>query len=158
MIENRENRTKVIIAKHCELDGIKFDSLGERDFYVQLVRVFGLENVYRAGKIEIIPNCPNSPGMYWDADFEVFHKGQHKIFEYKGSLKKEVKGNREFMHKWAMINSHFSKCDVSRFHVFIGDLYYPIWNTSTGKRIVQNIHALKLMSDLDIKDLFSSNI
>lgn len=152
--EKREKTAALKQAIHCELDGMKFDSLGERAFYIRLVRIFGSTNVYRAGKIEIVAKCENSPGMYWDADFEVFHEGKSKIFEYKGSLKKNVKGNREFFHKWSMIHSKFSPLNSAKFHVFFQELYYPIWHTELGKVTVPGIHALVLMTDADIKALF----
>lgn len=154
VIEKREKVAKSLQAVHCELDGVKFDSLGERAFYIRLVRIFGSVNVHRSGRIEIVAKCANSPGMYWDADFEVFHEGKNKIFEYKGSLKKNIKGNREFFHKWSMIHSKFSSLNPAKFHTFVQELYYPVWQTELGKVTVPGIHAVGLMTDSDIKALF----
>ena len=151
--EKREVKSNPKQAKHCELNGIKFDSLGERDFYVRLCRIFGSKNVARGSRVVLVDSTVESPGMGWMPDFNVEHKGQCFIIEFKGCLKAEVPGVREFLLKWSVLHSLYSPTTTLRYLTFCGDDRIPKWNTELGKKPLPSVFYSKNLTDKTIYEL-----
>ena len=151
--EKREAKGNPKQARHCELNGIKFDSLGERDFYVRLCRIFGASNVARGARVPLIDSTEESPGLGWMPDFQVKHKGQPFTIEYKGCLRSEIQGTREFILKWSVLHSLYSPLTTLRYLVFCDDSYIPKWSTEVGRRTLPSIFCSKNLTDKRIYEI-----
>ena len=151
--ERKEAKGNSRQAKHCELNGIKFDSLAERDFYVRLCRVFGSKSVVRGLRVVLIEPTGESPGIAWMPDFNVEHKGQCFIIEFKGCLKAEVPGIREFLLKWSILHSLYSPITTLRYLTFCNDDRIVKWNTELGKKSLPSVYCSKNLTDKNIYEL-----
>ena len=151
--ENREAKQGSKQAKHCELNGIKFDSMGERNFYIRLCRIFGSNNVVRGQRVNLIDSTEESPGLGWMPDFQIKHKGQPFTIEYKGCLRSEIQGTREFTLKWSVLHSLYSPLTTLRYLTFCDDGYIPKWSTEVGRRTLPSIFCSKNLTDKRIYEL-----
>ena len=151
--EKREAKGNPKQAKHCELNGIKFDSLGERDFYVRLCRIFGTNNVVRGVRVTLINSTEESPGLGWIPDFQIKHKGQPFTIEYKGCLRSEIKGTREFTLKWSVLHSLYSPLTTLRYLTFCDDGYIPKWSTEVGRRTLPSVFCSAFLPDKRIYEI-----
>ena len=151
--EKKEPKRTSVQAKHCELNGIKFDSLAERDFYVRLCHVFGSKSVVRGSKVVLIEATVESPGIGWSPDFNVEHKGQCFIIEFKGCLRAEVPGVREFLLKWAILHSLYSPITTLRYLTFCDDDRILKWNTELGRKTLPSVFCSKNLTNKNIYEL-----
>lgn len=143
-----------IVAKHCKFNGVDFDSLEERDFYVRLLRIFGNDNVMRCGRVELIPSTQNSPAMTWDIDFKVHHKGFVFLVEYKGLIHGRREHHREFFTK-LLISKMITQLEVI---VFSPDNACPKWQTQDGLKPCPNFYSSRILNDADIYDIFQEKV
>ena len=151
--EKKEPKRTSVQAKHCELNGIKFDSLAERDFYVRLCHVFGSKSVVRGSRVVLIEPTVESPGIGWSPDFNVEHKGQCFIIEFKGCLRAEVPGVREFLLKWAALHSLYSPITTLRYLTFCDDDRILKWNTELGRKTLPSVFCSKNLTNKNIYEL-----
>ena len=141
--ELKESVKRNMQAKHCELNGIKFDSLGERDFYVKASFAFGAGNVFRAPTISLHTSCCNDiPSIKWTPDFVVTYGEINFYLEYKGSARKSVFGNEVFMLKWALAQATRNYTS-NKFLCFVEDGWGPRWKTEKGFCPVPHIYSNK---------------
>lgn len=151
--ERKETKGNFKQAKHCELNGIKFDSVGERNFYVRLCRIFGHKNVARGSRVVLVKPTEESPGLRWLPDFQVIHKSRMFTIEYKGCLRSDVQGTREFVLKWAVLHSLCDSLTTSKYLVFCDNDYIPAWSTETGRRPLPSVFCSKNLTDEHIYEI-----
>lgn len=157
----KESTKRNMQAVHCELNGIKFDSKGERDFYTKLVCAFGLANVNRSPTIVLTDStADNCPDIKWTPDFIVKHNGINFFIEYKGSLRKNVFGNDIFMLKWSIVKSHYPH-NAKRYLCFVEDGFTPKWHVKAGLIPVPGVYQNRIYdagSLLALVDKISTSI
>ena len=140
----KESTKRNMQAVHCELNGIKFDSKGERDFYTKLVCAFGLASVNRSPTIVLTPSiAENCPDIKWTPDFIVRHNEINFFIEYKGSLRKTVFGNDIFMLKWSIVKSYFPE-NAKRYLCFVDDGFTPRWHVKAGVIPVPGVYQNRI--------------
>lgn len=145
-------------AKHTSFNGHTFDSIGERNFYIRLCKLFGTENVLTQRKLEILESFNlNSPSITWNVDFQVKHLNNPVYIEYKGTLSQESHGVREFFLKWKILKSN-NACLGIPCICFVEGSKVPRWQTGMGMVLIPDIHALKLYDDEELKLLIESQV
>lgn len=92
-------------AKKVEFDGIVFDSVAERDFYIMLLelkREGKVVSIVTQPKFEIIEAVGNMKAKHYIADFTVtYPNGEIFVFDVKGMATTEAKLKRQlFMLKY----------------------------------------------------------
>jgi hypothetical protein len=155
-VREKSNQKKSLQAKHCEFNGIKFDSMSERDFYIRLCKIFGTTSVSRGSRVTLFNSLNlNVPDISWTPDFIVWIDNRHVFVEFKGSLSSHSLGTEVFLNKWKLIKG----TDLSyRIKVvcFVAGSKCPRWNASQRRVSIPGIYPIANYSDDEIYDIVRS--
>lgn len=157
-IREARNKPQSTKAKHCSLNGIAFDSLSERDFYVRLCRLFGSENISRGPRLVLVESeDPNTPDVAWTVDFKVYTPKGLVYVEYKGSLSNKQPGTEVFLMKWKLIkgNAWLKQVPIV---CFVAGSKTPVWTTKNGRVSIPCIYPISMYDDHEIETLILSAI